>query len=254
MLPKYSNASEKDVDFPEGELNFIVQTNEISIYEIEENGEKLRYEESTIESEESTKIHTKVFNITGGESKLVDEFSTSLDFNDNEVKIEQERDFKVESEEITLSPSSDETMNFEKDDKQTLIFARASSSWVSSRMPKISIGYRYPDDAKYTGMYKYNVKLPNRDYDNFTRQVDSMRSRETSILMEGTGLAAAGTLAKLVSGKLTLSWSTAWSLIKKVGAPLAVGYDAFRWFQVYDKAVKYFYATPPKTKPGTIPR
>jgi len=249
-LPSNSKASGKEYIL-EGDLNFIVHSDEFVIYEIEESGNKLRYEEAILENNNFTEIHTKVFDITNGENELIDEFSTSLEFTNNEVKIEQENNAGVESEEIELS-TSESDINFTNDVPKPLMLARASSSWVSSRMPKIIIGYRYPDDAKYAGMYKYNVKLPNKNYDNFTRQVDSMRSRESGVLMEATGLAAAGTLAKLASGKLSLSWSTAWSLVKKIGAPLSVGYEAFRWFQSYDKAVSYFYATPPKTTPGTI--
>ena len=80
-----------------------------------------------------------------------------------------------------------------------------------------------------------------------------MRSREVSLFKEGSGIAAAQTLADLVFGKVTLSWSAAWKLMKRIGAPISVGYNAFQWFLSYDKAVDYFYATPPKTTPGTIP-
>lgn len=251
MLPKYSKANTGEV-LAEGELNFIIQSENNVVYEIEENGKVLRYEESINASGDLTEVYTKVFDASSGE--LIDQFNTSLEFNADSVEIEQINGSNVESESITLT--TNDTTNLLKVTKDISIYppvyATASSSWKSSRMPGINMGYRYPDDAKYAGMYKYNVKLPNKNYDSFTREVDSMRSREEGLLYESTGLAAVETLAKFATGKMSLSWSVAWSLIKKVGAPLAIAYQAYKWFQSYDRAIKYFYATPPVTVPGTM--
>lgn len=250
MLPKYSKANTGEF-LAEDELNFITQSEDNVVYEVEENGKTLRYEETINTNGDLTEIYTKVFDASSGD--LIDQFNTSLDFNADSVEIEQQNGANVESENITLTPT--DTTNLLKVTKDINIYpayATTSSSWVSSRMPGINMGYRYPDDAKYAGKYKYNVKLPNKNYDSFTREVDSMRSREGGLLYESTGLAAVETLAKLATGKMSLSWSVAWSLVKKVGAPLAIAYQAYKWFQSYDRAIKYFYATPPVTVPGTM--
>ncbi len=250
MVPKNSKASTGEV-LAEDELNFIIQSENNVVYEVEKDGKTLRYEETINENGDLTEVYTKVFDASSGE--LIDQYNTSLNFNTDSVEIEQQNGSNVESESITLTQSDTTNLKVNKDiNIHPPVYAMASSSWVSSRMPGIGIGYRYPDDAKYAGMYKYNVKLPNKSYDSFTREVDTMRSREGGLLYETTGLAAVETLAKLVSGKMSLSWSVAWSLVKKVGAPITVGYQAFKWFQAYDRAVKYFYATPPVTVPGTM--
>ncbi|WP_226675707.1 hypothetical protein [Rossellomorea aquimaris] len=255
MIPgSLALASEKE-NLSDRDFTIITQSDSLVVYEMKEDDKVLRYEENIVESGRSTNVYTKVFDVTNGVPVLKDEFNTYLEFDDHqsEVKITQENDLEVETETISLPTENTDRSILPENDSSKSMFRAVASSWVSSRMPKINIGYRYPDDAKYAGMYKYNVKVPNKSYDQFTRQVDSMRSREVSLVKEGSGIAAAQTLADLVFGKVTLSWSAAWKLMKRIGAPISVGYNAFQWFLSYDKAVDYFYATPPKTTPGTIP-
>jgi hypothetical protein len=252
IMPGYSKASEQEKS-SDSEFNLIVQSDNFVVYEIKEDEKTLRYEENIVENGNKTDINTKIFDVTNEDRILVDEMNTSMEFDnsDEKVKIIQEKDSQTETEIISLSPEDRNSASIPNKDDSKNMFGIAAS-WTSSAIPGINIGYRYPDDAKYAGMYKYNVKIPNRNYDNFTRQVDAMKSRESGILKEGTGIAAVETLVDLAKGNLSPSWSTAWKLIKRVGAPFAVGYQAFQWFLAYDKAVDYFYATPPKTTPGTM--
>ncbi|MFY3791394.1 hypothetical protein ACOQFO_06820 [Ureibacillus sp. MALMAid1270] len=71
-FPVVSSVSAENTFIKNSPVNMIKQTDSELIYEIEVNGEILRYEEQIKENNNKTKIETKVYKLVDGKKKLVD--------------------------------------------------------------------------------------------------------------------------------------------------------------------------------------
>lgn len=232
LSPSITYASEKSVENTNA-MNIITQTDDKVIYEIEKDDEKLRYEEDIKHNKNKTKIQTKVYKKENkGSFKLIDNFTTEIIENDtlNSIEIIQSGEtIPLIIPEIDISDSP----------KMSTL---AYSSWQVSKSPGINLGYRkdYTSgkaEAKYSTMLRSNLSISNKKFDEFAKDIDSLKTWESALIFDATiiGLIEAG--LKLKNG---ITWAAMLSLGKKFIAPVATLYNAFNWLLVYNSATDKF--------------
>mgnify|MGYP003560396838 FL=1 len=74
--PLHTYASESTTEIPNSPVKIIESSDTMLIYEIEEDGEILRYEEDIKSNKNKTKIETKVYKEENGKLKLIDNFGS----------------------------------------------------------------------------------------------------------------------------------------------------------------------------------
>jgi len=171
-------------------MNIITQTDDKFICEIEKDCEKLRYEKDIEYSKNKTEIKTKVYKVVGsGLFKLIDNFTTEIIESDTQDSIEiiqSGETIPLIIPEVDISESQE-------------ILPLAYNSWVESYFTGINLGYRKDfvtgkAQAKYSTMLRSNLSISNEKFDKFAREIDSLKSRETALVIDRTiiGLIEAG--------------------------------------------------------------
>lgn len=233
-------------DLPEinDPLNIITQTDNEIVYEIELDGEKLRYEENIEHLANKVIVHTKVYkNVDQNLFKLIDNFTTEIVNNAAQEPVEliqSGASVSLEFPELEVSTPPDFT-------------ELKYDPWTTSRMPGFTeFGFRRDystgkAQARYSTMLRSNISFKvNKNFDNFVSEIKSLRSWETAIVIDGTAVGFVQAALKLKKG---VTLATLLNLGKKMSVPVATVYNLIRWINVYDSANKRF-----STLGGTLSR
>lgn len=248
-FPVQSYASTENEMINDNFLHMIKQTDTEVIYELEDNGELLRYEEYIEESNNKTKIETNIYKIVNGQKQLVDHSKKEI------VKTVSQVEFVNVSNGESAIINLDEfnTTVSEIQNSTPVISPRAYSSWVKSAIPGINLGYRRDlaanyGDASYGTMTKQKVKLNNKHFDTFKSKVDALKSRESSFFFEATAIAAIGKL--IDKGFSGWSLTDVVSFLRKLAVPVNVIWNVGYWLLDYNKAINAWNDIPGKIKRG----
>lgn len=231
-------AGEQNSIINDSPVNMIKQTDSELIYEMETDGEVLRYEEKIKENKNKTKIETKIYKFINGKKVLVDNSKKEIINSDSQVE------FITDGESVIFNKDEITTTEVKP---ETDISTFAYSSWVKSKVPGINLGYRRDlaknyGDASYGTLSKKKVKLNNSYFDTFKSKVDSLKSRENSFLLEATIVGAVQHILK----KGFKSWSVGdlVVLLRKLSVPINIVWQVAWWIVDYDKAIKAFNKMP----------
>lgn len=208
-IPFYANAqSNENLNVNEGEMKFIVDSSELSIYQYKEDG--ILYEtHETIEKVDGKEvINVKVYEVDGENKLLIDEGTTFVsEVASDMIEVESEEGEKVL---IDTSNSND-----------TLITARAAygGSYIADvRYRVFSDGSAQAIMAGQNPYYK-NTKKNNSNFIRFQGHADGLKSKELDLVTFGIASFADDIIKALKAGNLL-----SWSLIKKVvGGAVKVG-------------------------------
>lgn len=214
-------------------LNIITQTEDILIYEIEIDGELLRYEEEIKESKDITEIITNIY--TKGENGLLElnrSFETQIvtDKNQNTKIIQAGKTIDLVIPEIHVSPSP-EVSNL------------AYTDWTTTRFPGMNLGYRKDyskgiGQAKYHSTQRSNISMnSNEKWDTFVSDVNSLRSWEQALVFDAT---AVGLIEAILALGKDFTYAGALKAAKKFFVPVNTVYNAFQWCLAYNSATSSY--------------
>jgi hypothetical protein len=232
-------------------IEIIKETNDEIVYRVfeeKENGEILTFEYNEVTQTTDNKdiIKTKIYEInneTDGK-ELIDNYITYvIEEDDGTVTFEVEGD---SNSKVTIDPKkvNEKAISEIEDDNNFQIVSW--SGWTQSAVH--NIGYRQNfstsrGEAKWThyGVNK-NRPLSNTHFDRFTREVDTLRSYESSIVTNNViGLAVE--IGNLVFSGQSVTWAQVQSIAKKVLRSLvgvAVLWDVYQWSMSLERATNHY--------------
>ncbi|WPK12790.1 hypothetical protein R6U77_03545 [Lysinibacillus louembei] len=240
IFPLESYAAAKN-EISNDSINMIKQTNSELIYEVEQDGVLLRYEEEIQEYENKTEVKTKIYQVNNGEKVLIEDSKKEF--------IETNSFIEIIKDDESIFFDLAESNNVEI----ALIQPFAYSSWVNSMVLGSKLGYRRDlsanyGDAKYSSMTKSKIKLNDANFDSFKSQVDALRSRESTFIFEATAVSA---IIHIIDKGFT-QWSIGdlFTLAKKLAVPVNIAWEVAHWVWDYNKAINAWYDIPVKHTGG----
>ncbi|MFJ7890014.1 hypothetical protein ACIQYL_18310 [Lysinibacillus xylanilyticus] len=200
-LPFYTNAQNvENANVNEGEINFILDSPELSIYQYKKDNILYETHESVEKIDEKEKININVYRIDGENKSLVDNGT------------------------ITISEITTDLIEVESENGETL-FIDTSNPDVSLITPRAAYGGSYIADVRYrvfsngvaeaimSGQNPYykNTKKNNSNFIRFQGHADGLKSKELDLATFGIASLADDIIKALKAGNLL-----SWTLIKKV--------------------------------------
>ncbi|WP_243291266.1 hypothetical protein [Bacillus sp. FJAT-47783] len=233
-IPFYANAqSNENFNINEGEMKFIVDSSELSIYQYKEDGILYETHETIKKVDGKDVINVKVYEIDGENKVLIDEGTTFV----SEVAPDM---IEVESEEggkVLIDTGSNLVTNNAKN--VSLRSASYGGSYIAD------VRYRISSDGSAQAImngqkpYYKNTRKNNTHFIRFQGHADGLRSKERDLVTLGVASFADDIIKALRAGNVL-----SWSLIKKVvgtavkvgpfGAALTLYYYGKEWLGARD--------------------
>jgi len=213
----------------------IEDTENRTVYTSHEDGKMYKYVETT----EGDVIYTKVYLLEDGKETLSDEFETTVIVNDEQIIIEAGG-----SEPLIIS------LNEIKSEIEENDIEPFASSWVKSYGTRMS--YQLENDkngggkARYGVSEKYTSKY-EKNFDKFTRNVDSLYSQEKSAIFGAIGISGITAFISAVSKDKKLTFSGVKKIAKGIvkGVPLlGAAYMLWDYYKTYDRATTAWIRMP----------
>ena len=182
--PLHTYASESTTEIPNPPVKIIESSDTMLTYEIEEDGEILRYEADIKSNKNLTKTETKVYKEENGKLKLIDNFKTEINPTNHTDS------FSVTQDGTTVIATKDNS-NYDIQHQQVGMSTRAYSPWQKSSFPKLKLGYRKDFSSKkgqasYSTILRSNLSLSDKNFNEFVKRIDSLKTWEKAIIFDAT--------------------------------------------------------------------
>lgn len=196
------------------ELEILKDEQNEMIYRTVEDGITFEYHEKT----NGNTVHTKKYELDSSELTLVEDYETTVNLVDDKLILNTFDNLNKTTEQVEMDLG--ENSNVESND----IVAMAScSTWPSGYTGQTvskGTGHSYARNYKSKkgisrlGTLDIIVDIPDKSFDEYTKIVDNLVSRENDAVFEALGIATIEKIAK--ASKKGLSLSTFKTILKQV--------------------------------------
>ncbi|WP_332695266.1 hypothetical protein [Halalkalibacter lacteus] len=249
-------SKEQTVSNIEDRFEILVETDDFLSYIVRNNDGSLHLFEETVEEDgDNTIITTSIYDVRDKNDKrrkLIDRFQTNITTDlEGNIIVSEGYNNKGKGKGKGNQNISDGVQFIEdqnslnNEEEEYPLFTTMSTSWTMTAAVSGSFGYmtNYSTNrgnARYSGINPKRNLPRDAKYTKFTQAVDSLRSRERTILRDATGVALLEAIWQVRNTGITLQ--VVKQLVRKVGAPAFLAYEGFMWFLAVNSSRNAYYA------------